>query len=103
MEKGTDDSEDPFSATNRYSFPMLSREIRMFTTLTLRRSGSSVVVTLPKDQTDRLNLSPGDRVFAIETVDGILLTPHDPAFEQGSKIYSEGATKYRNALRDLPD
>lgn len=75
----------------------------MFTTLTLRRSGGSVAVTLPKDQTDRLNLSPGDQVFAVDTDQGILLTPHDPAFEQGAKIYSEGARKYRNALRDLPD
>jgi putative addiction module antidote len=73
----------------------------MYSTLTLRRTGGSISATLPKDQADRLKLSPGDQVFAVETDRGILLTPYDPAFEKAMKIYSRGAKKYRNALHEL--
>lgn len=58
-------------------------------------------MTLPKDQAERLQLSPGDPIFAVETDRGILLTPCDPAFEQAMEAYQRGAKKYRNALREL--
>jgi bifunctional DNA-binding transcriptional regulator/antitoxin component of YhaV-PrlF toxin-antitoxin module len=50
---------------------------------------------------ERLHLSPGDRVFAIETERGILLTPYDPDTERALAIASRVARKYRNALREL--
>ena len=43
--------------------------------VTLRQAGGSVSATLPKDMADRLRLEAGDRVLAVETDDGILLTP----------------------------
>lgn len=57
--------------------------------------------TLPKDMADRLHLAPGDRVLAVETEKGILLTPYDPNVERALEIASRTAKKYRNALREL--
>ena len=43
--------------------------------VTLRQAGGSVSATLPKDMADRLRLEAGDRILAVETDRGILLTP----------------------------
>jgi putative addiction module antidote len=74
---------------------MMTRE------LTLRQVGGSIGATLPKDMADRLHLSPGDRVLAVETDRGILLTPYDPQTERALAIAARVARKYRNALREL--
>jgi antitoxin MazE len=69
--------------------------------LKLRQAGGSVSATLPKDMADRLHLEAGDRVFAVETPDGILITPYDPETERALKIAAKAAKKYRNVLRQL--
>lgn len=69
--------------------------------LTLRRAGGSIGATLPKDMADRLHLAPGDRVLAVESDNGILLTPYDPNVERALGIARRAAKKYRNALREL--
>ena len=69
--------------------------------VTLRQSGGSVSATLPKDMADRLRLEAGDRILAVETHGGILLTPYDPATERSLKVAAKAAKKYRNALREL--
>lgn len=67
----------------------------------LRQVDGSVAATLPKDMADRLDVRPGDEVFAIETADGILLAPYDPTFERAMAAYERTAARYRNALREL--
>jgi len=74
---------------------------RMTKEVTLRQAGGSVSATLPKDMADRLRLEAGDRVLAVETDRGILLTPYDPDTERALKIAARAAKKYRNALRAL--
>lgn len=69
--------------------------------LTLRRVGGSISATLPKDMAERLHLAPGDRVLAMETERGILLTPYDPTTERTLRIAARGAKKHRNVLRQL--
>jgi putative addiction module antidote len=69
--------------------------------LKLRQVGGSVGATLPKDMADRLNLGVGDRVFAVETDRGILLSPYDPGVEKALAIAAKTAKKYRHALRQL--
>lgn len=69
--------------------------------LKLRQAGGSVSATLPKDMVERLHLAPGDRILAIETEKGILLTPYDPSAERAMEIASRAAKKYRIALREL--
>jgi putative addiction module antidote len=69
--------------------------------LTLRQAGGSIGATLPKDMAERLHLAAGDRVLAVETERGILLTPYDPTIERALAIAARAAKKHRNALRQL--
>jgi putative addiction module antidote len=69
--------------------------------VTLRRAGGSIGATLPKEMADRLHLSPGDTVLAVETDKGILLTPYDVDVERAMVAARRLAKKYRNALREL--
>ena len=69
--------------------------------VTLRRAGGSLSATLPKDMADRFRLEAGDRVLAVETDRGILLTPYDPDLERALAIAGRAAKKYRAALREL--
>ena len=69
--------------------------------VTLRQVGGSVSATLPKDMADRLHLEAGDRVLAVETDRGILLTPYDPEVERALTVATKLAKKHRNALREL--
>ena len=69
--------------------------------LKLRQAGGSVAATLPKDMADRLNLGVGDRVLAVETEQGILLTPYDPTKAEALDLAAAAAKRYRHALREL--
>ena len=69
--------------------------------ITLRQAGGSLSATLPKDMADRLRLEAGDRILAVETERGILLTPYDPENERALKIAARSAKNYRSALREL--
>ena len=66
-----------------------------------RQVGGSVAATLPKEMAERFNITAGSKLSAIETADGILLTPYDGDFAQAMRAYREGAAGYRNALREL--
>lgn len=67
----------------------------------LRQVGGSVGATLPKAMADRLNLGVGDTVLAVETEQGILLSPYNPATDKALGLAAKAAKKYRNALREL--
>jgi putative addiction module antidote len=69
--------------------------------LKLRQVGGSVGATLPKEMADRIHVAPGDRLLAIETDQGILLTPYDPTVERALELAGRAAKRYRNALRQL--
>lgn len=69
--------------------------------VTLRQYGGSLGTTLPKAMTDRLNLSVGDKVYVIETEQGILLTPFDPTFARVMEAEESISKRYQNALREL--
>lgn len=47
--------------------------------LKLTQIGNSVGVALPKAVLERLHASKGDNLFLVETPEGFLLTPYDPA------------------------
>lgn len=75
----------------------------MIREITLRQAGGSVTATLPKDMADRLQVKPGDRMFAIETDRGVLLTPYDPNFEEALDAFAQVRRQYRNTLRKLAE
>jgi putative addiction module antidote len=68
---------------------------------TLKKIGGSVATVLPKSMLDRFHLDAGDTVNVVETSDGLLITPFDPAFTDAMTAYTRGAKKFRNALRQL--
>jgi putative addiction module antidote len=69
--------------------------------ITLRRVGGSVGTTLPKEMVDRLDLAAGDRVLAVETERGILLTPYAEELEAELAATRRAAKRYRAALHEL--
>jgi putative addiction module antidote len=69
--------------------------------ITLRRVGGSVGTTLPKEMVDRLDLAAGDRVLAVETEQGILLTPYAEELDADLAATRHAAKRYRAALREL--
>ncbi len=73
----------------------------MVRSVKLRRMGGSVGATLPKDMAERLRLAAGDEVLAVETADGILLSPYDADVEEALAIAADAQKRYRRALREL--
>ena len=69
--------------------------------IVLRQAGGSVTATLPKDMADRMHVKAGDKVFAIETERGVLLTPYDPDFDDAIQAFGEIRRQYRNTLKRL--
>ena len=67
----------------------------------IRAIGNSAGTTIPKAMLDRYRMGKGDTIHLVETPEGILITPYDPDFAEGMAIYREGASKYRNAMREL--
>lgn len=73
----------------------------MARSITLRRVGGSVGTTLPKEMVERLDLAAGDRVLAIETERGILLSPFTEDLAAELDAVRRAAKRYRAALREL--
>jgi len=73
----------------------------MVRTITVRQTGTSVSATIPKDIAERLHIDAGDKVFMVETENGVLLTPYDQTLEEAMNIYSRVAKKYRGAFKKL--
>lgn len=71
--------------------------------ITLREAGESVTATLPKEMAERLRIGPGDRVFAVETENGVLLTPFDPNLRDAMQAFDEVRRQYRNTLKKLAE
>src|SRR4026209_646167 len=70
--------------------------------VTLRQAGGSVSARLPKDMADRLRLEAGDRVLAVETDRGVLLTPPDaPPETRPRRAARKAAKKDRDPPRGV--
>ena len=63
--------------------------------------GNSAGVVLPRELLARLRLGKGDALYAMETPDGIKLTPYDPTFEQQMEVAEKIMREDRDVLHKL--
>lgn len=73
----------------------------MVKTITVRQTGTSISATIPSEMAERLHIERGDKLFAVELEDGVLLTPYDPTLGAAMDAYRRIAKQYRGALREL--
>ena len=67
----------------------------------LRKVGSSLGTTLPKEILDRLGLREGDMLNIVLTAEGITLSPYDPDFQAFLDVAEDITSEYRDALKAL--
>lgn len=70
-------------------------------TLKLTKVGTSTGLVVPKEMLQRLKVEKGDALYAIETADGYLLTPYDPAIEEQLRLGQEFMKEYRETFKAL--
>lgn len=71
------------------------------TPLKLTKIGTSTGVILPKEMLTRLKVEKGDALYAIETAEGYLITPYDPAIADEIEAGREFMKEYRDTFRAL--
>ena len=71
------------------------------TTLKLTAVGTSTGAIIPKEMLTRLKVGKGDTLYAIETAEGYLITPYDPAIEEQLKAGREFMKEYRETFKAL--
>jgi putative addiction module antidote len=65
------------------------------------RIGTSTGAIFPKELLAQLKVHQGDTLFAVETPDGVLLTPYDPDVEKQLEAGREFMREYRDTFRAL--
>lgn len=71
--------------------------------LRLTTIGNSTGVVLPKELLTKLRVSKGDTLYAVETPNGIELTPYDPEFACQMDAAEEIMRDNRDVLRKLAE
>lgn len=71
--------------------------------LKLTTIGNSVGVVLPKDLLARLRVGKGDMLYAVETPNGVELTPYDPAFAAQMEAAEAIMREDRDVLKKLAE
>lgn len=71
------------------------------TTLKLTAIGTSTGAVIPKEMLTRLKVGKGDTLYAIETAEGYLITPYDPAIEEQLQAGREFMKEYRETFKAL--
>ena len=69
--------------------------------LKLTAVGTSTGVVIPKEMLNRMKLSRGDRLHVVETPDGYLLTPYDPAIAAQVEAGRVFMKEYRETFKVL--
>ncbi|MEM8568155.1 MAG: AbrB/MazE/SpoVT family DNA-binding domain-containing protein, partial [Bacteroidota bacterium] len=60
----------------------------------------SAGTTFPKEILGKFNLKKGDTLTIVVMEDGIKLMAYDPEFERVMAAYKQGASQYRNAMKE---
>ncbi len=69
--------------------------------LKLTKVGTSTGTIIPKEMLARMKVEKGDTLFAIETKDGYLITPYDPAIADQLDAGREFMKDYRETFKAL--
>ena len=72
-------------------------------TLKLTAIGTSTGAVIPKEMLVRLKIGKGDSLFAIETAEGYLLTPYDPAVAEEINAGRQFMKEYRETFKALAE
>lgn len=75
----------------------------MNNTLKITTIGNSIGIILPKEILEKLRVQKGDMLFALETANGIELTPYNPEIAKQMKIAEQVMREDRDALRKLAE
>ena len=70
-------------------------------TLKLTAIGSSTGAVIPREMLARLKVKKGDLLYAVETPEGYLLTPYDPASEEQVRAGQRFMKEYRETFKAL--
>jgi putative addiction module antidote len=70
-------------------------------TLKLTAVGTSTGVVIPKEMLARMKVARGDKLHVVETPDGYLLTPYDPAVAAQVEAGREFMKEYRETFKVL--
>ena len=73
------------------------------TTLKVTTVGNSTGVILPREILKRLRVSKGDKLYVLETPDGIMLTPYNPEFAEQLAVAEQVMREDRDLLRKLTE
>ena len=71
------------------------------TSLKLTKVGTSTGTIIPKEMLARMKVEKGDTLFAIETKEGYLITPYDPAIADQLDAGREFMKEYRETFKAL--
>ena len=71
------------------------------TSLKLTKVGTSTGTIIPKEMLARMKVEKGDTLFAIETTEGYLITPYDPAIADQIDAGREFMKDYRETFKAL--
>lgn len=72
-------------------------------TLKLTTVGSSTGAVFPKELLAQLKLEKGDQLYAVETPEGLLLTPYDPTIKEQLEIGHDFMREYRDTFKVLAE
>ena len=72
-------------------------------TLKLTAVGTSTGVVIPKEMLNRMKVKRGDALHVVETPDGYLITPYDPAIAAQVDAGREFMKEYRDAFKALAE
>jgi putative addiction module antidote len=70
-------------------------------TIKITSVGNSAGVVLSKEILAKMKVEKGDTLFAVETPEGLLLTPYDPEVEIQLQAGRDVMREYRDTLRAL--
>jgi putative addiction module antidote len=70
-------------------------------TLKLTAVGTSTGVVIPKEMLNRMKVVRGDKLHVVETPDGYLLTPYDPAVAEQVEAGRAFMKEYRETFKVL--